>query len=126
MKQWLSPQTIPTSEALRQAVGGHRIVAEHLARRGITTPEAAERFLKPEAYQATGPDALPDVDIAVDRLQKAIKNGETILIWGDFDVDGQTSTALLVSALRDLGAAGRQETGRWANMRRRPANQEWG
>jgi len=101
--RWIEPEPISVPEALRAAVDGHPLVAETLARRGITTPTAAQRFLDPNAYTPADPGELPDMDRAVDRLKHAINQGETILVWGDFDVDGQTATALLVSALRDLG-----------------------
>ncbi|MBZ0281567.1 MAG: single-stranded-DNA-specific exonuclease RecJ [Anaerolineae bacterium] len=104
MKTWLDPLPTYVPDALKQAVGGHPVVAERLMRQGFETPEAARRFLSPEAYTPAPPDELPDIEQAVARLRKAIQNRETILVWGDFDVDGQTSTALLVSALRDLGA----------------------
>jgi single-stranded-DNA-specific exonuclease len=103
MKSWLDPQPITVPAALRKAVGGHPVVAERLARRGITSPEAARRFLDPAAYTPASPGDLPDMDQAVARLGKAVRDREHVLVWGDFDVDGQTSTALLVSALRDLG-----------------------
>ncbi len=90
--------------ALRAAVGGHRLIAEHLARKGITTPAAAQRFLSADQYEPAPADELPDMDRAVERLKSAIHAREGILIWGDFDVDGQTSTALLFSALKRKGA----------------------
>jgi single-stranded-DNA-specific exonuclease len=104
MKIWLEPKPETVDEALRSAVGGHPVVAQSLVRRGITSPDAAQRFLNPALYTPAAASDLPDMDKTVSRLQQAIRNHEPILIWGDFDVDGQTSTALLVSALRDLGA----------------------
>lgn len=104
MKKWLEPKQVTGDEALHEAVGGHPVVAQSLVRRGITSPDAAQRFLNASAYVAAASADLPDMDIAVSRLQGAIREGEQILVWGDFDVDGQTSTALLVSGLRDLGA----------------------
>ena len=71
---------------------------------GITTPVAAGRFLSAAAYEPASANELPDIDLAVDRLQRAIRDREQILIWGDFDVDGQTSTALLFSALKKKDA----------------------
>jgi len=104
MREWLDPKPVSVPDSLREVVGGHPLIAEHLMRKGITTPDAVKRFLSAEYYTPASPHKLPDMDIAVDRLNKAIKNKESILVWGDFDVDGQTSTALLVSALRNLGA----------------------
>ena len=80
-------------------------MAQTLARRGILTPAAAVAFLDPGAYIPTPPDALLGMARAVNRLWRAIRGGEPICVWGDFDVDGQTATALLVGTLRDLGAS---------------------
>ncbi len=103
-REWLEPLSVAPPESLRAAVGGHQLVAEHLTRKGITTPSAAERFLSPVHYMPASSDDLPDIDRAVERLKRAIRDKERILIWGDFDVDGQTATALLYSALSLLGA----------------------
>lgn len=92
------------TDALRESVGGHPLVAETLARRGLLTPEAARGFLDPAAYHPASPFELPDMERAIERIRRAIRDHELLGVWGDFDVDGQTSTSLLVSALRDLGA----------------------
>jgi single-stranded-DNA-specific exonuclease len=104
LKIWRDPDPIHVPEALTAAVGGHPLIAARLARRGIATPEAARRFLSASEYVPAPPEALPDMDRAAWRVREAIRRGERILVWGDFDVDGQTSTALLIDALRDLGA----------------------
>lgn len=101
---WLDPQPTPVPQALRQAVGGHPLVAEMLARRGILTVAQARAFLDPDAYPPTSPDELPDLAHAAERIQTAITHGERVCVWGDFDVDGQTATTVLVEALRALGA----------------------
>ncbi|MBN1563959.1 MAG: single-stranded-DNA-specific exonuclease RecJ [Anaerolineae bacterium] len=75
-----------------------------LTQRGYTTPERARAFLDSGHYVPTPPDVLPDLVIAAELLIRAIQAGERILIWGDFDVDGQTATALLLDGLRGLGA----------------------
>ncbi len=103
-RQWVEPRALDVPAALRVAVGGHPLIAERLTRTGITTPAAAQRFLSADHYEPTSPGELPDIDRAVDRLQRAIRARERVLIWGDFDVDGQTSTALLFSALKSKGA----------------------
>lgn len=102
---WFLPQPVSLDDAFRQAIGGHPLVAEILARRGITGVDQARAFLDPAHYSPASSLELPDLAIAVERLAEAIKRQERILVWGDFDVDGQTSTALLVDALRDLGAS---------------------
>ena len=103
-REWLEPSPVAVPEALRAAVGGRQLVLEHLTRLGISTPAAAGRFLSPAQYTPSLASDLPDIDRAVERLGRAIRAEERILIWGDFDVDGQTATALLYSALRRLGA----------------------
>ncbi|WP_263840256.1 single-stranded-DNA-specific exonuclease RecJ [Salinibacter sp.] len=79
-------------------------MAKLLAQRGIQSVEDARPFLDPAAYDPAPPEALPDLEKGVSRIRSAIERGEQVLVWGDFDVDGQTSTALLVEALRELGA----------------------
>ncbi|MBN1877574.1 MAG: single-stranded-DNA-specific exonuclease RecJ [Anaerolineae bacterium] len=103
-KQWLDPAPIHIPADLRECVGGHPLVAEILARRGIDTVAAARAFLDPQYYIPAPPTDLPGLSCAVDRIQQAIHHQELICVWGDFDVDGQTATTLLVSALRQLGA----------------------
>jgi single-stranded-DNA-specific exonuclease len=103
MKNWLEPQEMSVPEPLRSAVGGHPLVAQALVRRGITEAAAAQAFLDPGAYTPASPFELPGMQAAVDRLLRAIRLGEQVCVWGDFDVDGQTATALLVSLLRQLG-----------------------
>jgi len=104
MRRWIDPEPVEVPAALRAAVGGHPLVAELLVRRGIADVGQAEAFLDPDRYEPAPPAALPDLERAVERIERAIAANETICVWGDFDVDGQTSTALLVETLRDLGA----------------------
>ncbi len=104
MLEWQEPPAVDVPDSLRAAIGGHPLVSEHLTRMGISSPTQARRFLSAVDYQPASPSDLPDIDRAVDRLNSAIRAKERILIWGDFDVDGQTSTALLFSALKRRGA----------------------
>lgn len=106
MSHWIEPPFVEPSESL-VAVAGHPLVARILARRGMEAPAAARAFLDPDAYAPAPSSELPDLPTAAARLRDAIQRGERILIWGDFDVDGQTSTALLSSALQRLGADAR-------------------
>ena len=77
------------------------IVARLLYRRGISTRPGVDSYLNPVLHD---PALLPDMEAASHRLSKALKAGETIGIFGDFDVDGVTGTALVAQALGDLGA----------------------
>ena len=92
MKRWLDPEPVAVPPALAEFVGGHPMVAETLVRRGVQTVEAARAFLDADAYTPALPTALPDLAQAADRIERAIRAGETICVWGDFDVDGQTAT----------------------------------
>ena len=102
--KWLEPQSVHVPQELQAAVGGRPLVAQALVRRGLLTPQAALAFLDPAHYRPTSPLEFPDMARTVARLQNAISRGERILVWGDFDVDGLTATAVLVEALRELGA----------------------
>jgi single-stranded-DNA-specific exonuclease len=106
MTHWIDPQPVVVPDGLRDAVGGNLLVATALARRGITTPAAARAFLDPNRYMPAFATDLPDVEKASDRIWRALTAGERIAIWGDFDVDGQTATALLVETLRGLSSTG--------------------
>ncbi|MCU0520385.1 MAG: single-stranded-DNA-specific exonuclease RecJ, partial [Anaerolineae bacterium] len=103
-RRWLEPVPVVVSHSLHEAVGGHPLVAETLVRRGVATVAAARAFLDPEAYAPTPPEDLPGIEAAVARVGRAVRTGEPILVWGDFDVDGQTATTVLVSCMRALGA----------------------
>jgi single-stranded-DNA-specific exonuclease len=103
MTTWLDPQPVDVPEALQRATGGLPLVAQTLVRRGIHSPEAARAFLDPAHYTPASPAALPGMDAAVARLWRAIREQEPVAVWGDFDADGQTSTALLLETLRALG-----------------------
>lgn len=103
-KQWRDPEPVSVDDALREFVGGHPLVVETLVRRGITDVESAKAFLNPGDYTPASPYDLPDMRLAVERVEEAIAKRQMILIWGDFDVDGQTSSALLVSGLEGLSA----------------------
>lgn len=102
-RPWLLAPKVDPSAELRAAVGGHPLVAQLLAQRGLDTPAKALPFLDIDHYRPAAPSALVGLDRAAHPLHEAIRRGEKILVWGDFDVDGQTSTSLLVAALRDLG-----------------------
>lgn len=78
------------------------LIGRLLAHRGVRTTGEARAFFDTNA--ATGLFALPDLDRAVERLGRACRAGETVAVFGDFDVDGVTAAALLTEGLRSLGA----------------------
>ena len=79
-------------------------MATVLANRGITEAEDANRFLNPSLKHLTPPFSIKDMEKAVVRIITAIENNEKILVFGDYDVDGITSTVLLYEFLKSLGA----------------------
>jgi single-stranded-DNA-specific exonuclease len=104
MRTWNELETVEVPPALQAAIGGHPLVSQTLVRRGFGDLGRARAFLEPAFYTPASPFELPDLEIAAARLERAMRDDEKICVWGDFDVDGQTSTTLLVSALRALGA----------------------
>ncbi len=102
--KWLDPQPVSASPEISAAFSGNILLAEQLTQRGIDSLPQAQAYLNPRAYTPASPFDFLDMHKAVARVQAAIHNGETIGIWGDFDVDGQTSTALLVDGLRRADA----------------------
>jgi single-stranded-DNA-specific exonuclease len=104
MKIWVEPIEIAVPEALQAAVGGHPLVIRTLVQRGLNDIQAAQGFLDPNLYTPTPPTHLPGLGEAADRLVRAIQSHKPICVWGDFDVDGQTATTTLFSALSELGA----------------------
>jgi len=99
----LAPQT-DVPPALREAVGGHPLVARLLAQRGLADPSQALAFLDPSSYAPASPFELAGVAEAVSLLRETIARGQPVRIWGDFDTDGQTATAVLHEALTAAGA----------------------
>ena len=103
-KNWIEPEIYTITDDFQQAVGGIPLIAQMLYRHGIRDIPAAHGFLDETIYQPASPLELPDLEKSVEFLSEAIKQKKRISVWGDFDVDGQTATTLLVSTLRELGA----------------------
>jgi single-stranded-DNA-specific exonuclease len=101
MRWTLQPKPSPQQvEQLANALGVEKIVAILLLQRGIDTYEAAKNFFRPSLEDLHDPYLMKDMDKAVERIEKAITNEENILVYGDYDVDGTTSVALLSSYLK--------------------------
>ena len=79
-----------------------QVIATLLVNRGIDTFEKSKNYFRPQLTDLHDPFLMEDMDIAVPRLIKALENKEKILIYGDYDVDGTTSVALVYSYLRNL------------------------
>jgi len=102
-KNWVFRKKLSVPDDFQKAIGGHPLVAQTLYRHGIRTIEKAQAFLHPENVTPTPSEQLPDIKIALPLLIDAVNKQKHILIWGDFDVDGQTATTILVEGLRELG-----------------------
>jgi single-stranded-DNA-specific exonuclease len=104
--RWIVPPAADpaTVEACGPAIGIPAALAEILVRRGFTTPDAVKSFLRPHLGQLHPPDLMRGMGAAVDRLESALARDELVLVYGDYDVDGITSTALLTRVLRGIGA----------------------
>lgn len=81
------------------------LVAQILINRGITTVEAGRQFLQCDLAELPDPFLMSGMAEAVERIRRALTEGERIVVYGDYDADGQTATALLVRALRRLAHA---------------------
>ena len=90
-------------ETLSRKAGVSTVLAELLCRSGITCPDAATKFLHPGLSELNDPFLLHNIEAGAARLRAAIAAREEIVVLGDYDVDGVSSTALLVSILRRFG-----------------------
>ncbi|MFD1467952.1 single-stranded-DNA-specific exonuclease RecJ [Hymenobacter caeli] len=93
--------------AITEALPVSPKVGALLVQRGLDTPEAAAAFIYSDLRQLPDPYLLRDMDRAVDRLVRALETGEKVLVLGDYDVDGITSVALVISYLTPLFGAAR-------------------
>ena len=102
-RAWQLKNADTAGESALLAAGYGPLLARVLACRGIAQPQAAAALLEEEP-PLSDPFLLKDMDKAVARIQQAIENGETIVIFGDYDVDGVSATAILYECLTNLGA----------------------
>jgi single-stranded-DNA-specific exonuclease len=104
LKRWLFEAAPPPSdiERLSKSLNISRLPATLLWQRGIREYEAAKRFFRPSLSQLHDPFLMKGMAIAIERIQKALQNQETILVYGDYDVDGITSVALIYGFLKKL------------------------
>ncbi len=89
---------------LMETFGISELIAKILVNRGYEEVEQAQAFLRPDIDQLYDPYLLHDMDAAIERIQQAIDHGERIVVYGDYDVDGITATAIMTMALEILGA----------------------
>ena len=105
MKFRWSPATPQPLLAAQLAAALHisPLLAQCLLNRGLSEPAAIENFLEPRLKNLADPFRLPDMAVAVERLLHAREQNEPLVIFGDYDVDGVTSTTILLEVLRALG-----------------------
>lgn len=104
-KSWhLYPHDPSAIARLARTLNCSPILAQLLLNRNLADPQAAHRFLAAPMKDLHEPERLPGMPQAVDRLLAAIKEGKRICVYGDYDVDGVTGTAILMTCLKHLGA----------------------
>lgn len=103
-KRWVIQEAADPSvvQHLQDVLKIERPLAELLAQRGIKTYDEAKLFFRPELSHLHDPFLMKDMDKAVERIERAIKDREKILIYGDYDVDGTTAVALVYSYFKKL------------------------
>lgn len=103
IKRWKIASPIP-ADIQSQLIQYSPVMQQILYNRGITSAQAAKQFLEAAPPDGCEPGRLTGIQPAVDRINYAIQNSESIAIYGDYDVDGVTATALLTMAFEKLGA----------------------
>lgn len=103
-RKWIvkEPGNPAAVRRLSQELGVDPVLANLLVQRGITTFGQAREFFRPDLSMLHDPFLMKDMEVAVERLHKAIENRENILVYGDYDVDGTTAVALVFSFIREL------------------------
>ena len=102
-QKWTCIQTKDLKDSLDQKINCSTVLLKLLANRNIKTEEEINSFLNPSIKVLKSPALLPNIDIAVSRLKKAIKAKESVLIFGDYDTDGIVSSALMFNFLKKAG-----------------------
>ena len=104
-KKWIVKEADARSvQAVASALGVSELTAKVLYHRGIRDAQAAKNFLEPEAAPFNDPFAMKGMRTAVDRIIKALNAEEKICVYGDYDVDGMSASAILLRTFRRLGA----------------------
>ena len=105
---WIIEENVDKStiKALSKELNVDPVISSMLVNRGIKTFNQAKDFFRPNLGQLYDPFLMMDMDVAVNRILKAIEQKQSIMIFGDYDVDGTSSVALLSSYLKEIGADG--------------------
>jgi single-stranded-DNA-specific exonuclease len=99
-RRWRLPDPVELPADVAAGLGVEPVVGRVLAARGLLDAEALDAFMKPSLLGLLDPSLIPDLDRAAGRLHDAARAGERIVIYGDYDVDGVTATAILAHILR--------------------------
>ena len=103
-RSWIFPPAAAgLAETLSRSIGVSRVTGQILVNRGVRDASTAKRFLQPRLDDLPDPLALAGMKAAADRLHKALKEDERIALFGDYDVDGTTGTAILAKFFRLVG-----------------------
>lgn len=99
----LKPADETCARGIAAGLGMRGLTARILSARGFNTPERASQFLAPRLADLRPPTGMADLDRAIDRILRALEKNEKVAVFGDYDVDGITSAAVLVLMLRAVG-----------------------
>ncbi|MCX5680791.1 MAG: DHH family phosphoesterase [Candidatus Omnitrophica bacterium] len=104
LKKWIIKTPNPQLQVcLSDSLQIHPVVSQLLINRGVKTPQEASDFLDGNPWSLHDPFLLKDMDKAITRLKEAKARKEKVLIFGDYDVDGVTSSAVLAYAFKEFG-----------------------
>ncbi len=104
-KRWTTAEAAPpVVDGIVETYGFSKAMARALVARGLTDRAEIDRFLQPRLADLTDPFVLPGMEKAVEMILSHIEQGSSILVYGDYDVDGVTATALMIQVLSGLGA----------------------
>src|SRR5947207_7903587 len=102
-KRWVIQQADASAvERLKETLKIHPVLIQLLAQRSVSAYDEAKKFFRPTLDHLHDPFLMKDMDKAIDRILRAIRNNEKILIYGDYDVDGTTAVALVYSFFKEL------------------------
>src|SRR5215213_8700524 len=105
-KRWTikSPGSIEIVRALSKELNISLVLANLLVQRWVSSFDEAKKFFRPSLDDLHDPYLMKDMDKAIERIERALGDGEKILVYGDYDVDGTTAVALVYSFLKTLDA----------------------
>lgn len=102
-KQWVIQPIDDRSAQLAKSMRVSPLLAQVLINRGITEARTGSAFLRPKLNELIAPEQMPGIETAVNRINRAIKNNKKITVYGDYDVDGITGVAILMTVISLLG-----------------------